>query len=227
MLESLDLGSRKIWFRPGTSDSDAIHEVLIAQAYQPHKEVAVEKGEVWLDLGANIGAFAVHCITRGADVVCFEPEPGCFELLAKNAPEARMMNIAVTAQHERKVRFWTKPNPLNHWRGTTQHVDGFVETSVHSMYAGSLPAVDGIKMDIEGGEHEILDSRLLPHCEKLCMEYHTSRDPLVKNMRRRIDYLLDRFENVVLPLGMREALNSDYTHYAPAEDGLIFAWGAL
>lgn len=69
------------------------------------------------------------------------------------------------------------------------------------MYAGCLTyqQFDGVKMDIEGSEGELIDQWLLPKCNKLVMEYHSSRDKSIENLRRRLEVLRGRFEVVSYP----------------------------
>lgn len=44
----------------------------------------IQKNEIWLDLGANIGTFSLFCLSKNAKVIAFEPEPKNFEILEKN-----------------------------------------------------------------------------------------------------------------------------------------------
>src|SRR5207344_2312360 len=85
------------WYRPGTSDENALIEVINKKAYRRGSvKFDVERGERWLDLGANIGAFALYARSKGATVECYEPMPDCFAILKKNVPKARLHNSAVT-----------------------------------------------------------------------------------------------------------------------------------
>ena len=54
-------------------------------------------------------------------------------------------------------------------------------------------------MDIEGSEGELIDQWLLPKTEKLCMEYHSSRDKSIENLKRRLGILKDKFKIVDYP----------------------------
>lgn len=75
-------------YRPHTSDERVLREVITKAAYRRTTlGFDVRPGEVWLDLGANIGAFALYCKTKRATAVCYEPDPDCFELLSLNVPE--------------------------------------------------------------------------------------------------------------------------------------------
>jgi FkbM family methyltransferase len=237
-MKLLKIGDTKIWYRPETeSDKQAIDEVLVRRAYRRVRSgFDVEPGERWLDLGANIGAFAVYCRSRAATAVCFEPEPGCFRVLTKNAGLGfTCFQQAVTASKEPTLRFVKSANPLNHYRGTTLDVQGYVELPpVANFFAGDLAKLSahstgggefsGIKMDIEGAEGPILDAWLLPRTKKLVMEYHTSRDSSVQHLKARLNQLKRRFEHVLYPSAYDKAIASGAETFRPRFDQLIFAW---
>lgn len=69
------------------------------------------------------------------------------------------------------------------------------------MHASGLAGrkFDGIEMDIGGAEAGLLDDDLIPECRKLVLEYHTSRDQSMDNLRRRLAYLKSRFRTVRYP----------------------------
>jgi len=56
--------------------------------------------------------------------------------------------------------------------------------------------VDGIKMDIEGAEFELIEQGLLPPSKKLVMEYHFSKDRSFRNFVMRMNILKKRYNNV-------------------------------
>src|SRR5271166_6051879 len=63
----------KFNIRPNTSDEKAILEVWKKNSYQ-RKEFQIEKGEKWIDLGSNIGAFSVYAGLRGCSVAAYEAD---------------------------------------------------------------------------------------------------------------------------------------------------------
>lgn len=44
----------------------------------------IEKDDIWLDLGANIGTFSLLCFKQDSKVIGFEPKPENYEILKKN-----------------------------------------------------------------------------------------------------------------------------------------------
>lgn len=237
-FEDLDGRPLDIAYRIGTresgSDLDAIQEVIERRCYRRAKiGFDVEQGEHWLDLGANIGAFAMYCRLRGATATSFEPDPECFTLLKKNTPRSwSKFNAAVSASTKRKLQFYSSPNPDNRYRGTVadQPPARYVlEREVENTWAGDLAGpwspktFDGIKMDIEGAEGPIIDKELLPPCKKLVMEYHTSRDPSAENLLRRLGILRNYFNYVKYPK-IYDGMIMERKP-APRYDQLIFCWG--
>lgn len=219
----------------GSSDEQALEEVLVKKVYRRVRMgFDVFPGERWLDLGANIGAFAVYCRQRWATAECYEPDPECFKILKLNAPSFELHNAAVTAFGTPTVEFRKSDNPENNYRGTV--IAGGVH--VPSRYVNTAPVknvrintlmgleYDGIKMDIEGSEGPLLDYAPLPRCSKLVLEYHTSRDSSVKNLKRRLAYLKKSFEVVHYPSAYDEVISARVETYAPRFDQLIFCMGA-
>lgn len=188
-------------YRPGTTDEKVAREVITNRCYRRASAgFDVEPGEHWLDLGANVGAFAVYCKIRGATAECYEPDADCFDLLVRNAVGFRCVRAAVTGRTSTTVGMWTSAVPGNHYRGTVlgslgRSVDDPIE--VPNVFAGDLVGwYDGVKMDIEGGEFDLIDRWLIPPCHKLCLEYHTSRDQSMTNLGRRLDVLRSKFVTV-------------------------------
>jgi FkbM family methyltransferase len=174
----------------------------------------VEKGETWLDLGANIGAFALYAFTRGASMVtCYEPDADNFALLLENLRQTpyKAIQAAVTASPDTALPAFRAKAEGKHSRVT-------VVAQRHMIDNGTVPNVhgaelrdqhfDGVKMDIEGSEAGLLDHNCLPVCNKLVLEYHTSRDTSAANLKRRLEYLHDRFQRVEYPSDLRKIADS-------------------
>lgn len=197
-------GGFPVYYRPDTSDERVLTEVITNHCYRKVSfDFDVEQGEKWLDLGANIGAFAVYCRLRGATAVCYEPDHDCYTLLTKNAPTFTCHNEAVTHHPRQCLPFWSSNKDDTHTRGTCfpqRMKKGSEPVEVRNFWAKRLTGTyDGIKMDIEGAEFGLIDEWLLPPCEKLVFEYHTSRDPSLENLARRLEILKEKFKEVKYP----------------------------
>lgn len=221
------------------SDLDAFNEVVERRAYRRVRDrFDVEPLERWLDLGANVGAFAFYCRLRGATADCYEPMPDCFRILKKNVGRKGfgLHNAAVTEEKTETIAIYSSKNPDNHYRGTVTPVQGYIrQRDVVNMNAGFLVACeyDGVKMDIEGAEGPIIDAEHLPKCKKLVMEYHTSRDSSVAHLHRRLEILKAHFNRVHYPRAYDLAISEwsldkspdgPYANYRPRFDQLIYCW---
>jgi FkbM family methyltransferase len=190
----------------------------------------VEEGELWLDLGANIGAFALYCRSLGAKAECYEPDPKCFRLLRLNIPEFCCRRFAITNLHKSSLQFYKGRRETDFSRATIvkgnlpEHPSGRLPNLHANFFAGRI--FDGVKMDVEGSEFGLLDDELIPCCNKLVMEYHFSREKKagVKNVMRRLEYLKRCFNNVFYPPEFdRGAAGGKFN---PHFDRFIFCWNA-
>lgn len=230
-LRSMERKGRTIVFRARTDGQASGDECILREVLDRNSYVMkgigfdVLPGERWLDLGANIGAFAIYCLEKGASVVCYEPDPECFAILQRNVPEAELHQAAVTNSRAEEIEFFTSPNETNHSRGTTRAVRGYRSLgALRNCYMGNLTDLyfDGIKMDIEGAEAGILDDQLLPKCKKLVIEYHTSRDSRVDKLASRVSFLKQRFALVKYPSEFDKAIAQGLESYKAWFDRLFF-----
>lgn len=130
-----------------------------------------------LDIGANIGAFAVWAKYRWptSSVICYEPINETFQFLQKNTENRhsiKCINAAVGSRAENaRLMYYGKSN-----RGqcgfylTPEQIEHGEQVQVIS--ASTLPQAHIIKIDTEGSEVEILsDMNQQPHVYLL--EYHS------------------------------------------------------
>lgn len=209
------------------ADEAIMKEVLGRRCYRRKSaNFDVEAGEHWLDLGANIGAFALYCRERGATVDCYEPMPDNFALLQQNAPEANCFMAAVTAEKSGTIAIHQSKSSLSHARATIlDTVHGYKAYGVvANVYAGDLMAqyFDGIKADIEGAELALLDARLIPPCKKFVFEYHSSRDGNLDHLRERLRWLELRFDHVTYSRELKRVMAGE--KIKPYYDRLVWAW---
>lgn len=202
-LRVQNIEGQSVFYRPGTSDERVLNEVIHKRCYRRVKDrFDVEAGERWLDLGANIGAFAVYCRLRGATADCYEPDVDCFSVLMRNARGFRCRNTAVTSLRVAELDYWVSKDRNNLHTGSVLKSRSGVMVphgTVNNVCADTLDSYDGVKMDIEGSEMGILDAQMLPRCHKLVIEYHSRRDPSSINLKKRLGYLKDTFDMVRYP----------------------------
>jgi FkbM family methyltransferase len=183
--------SRLIEFRDGTrihlsncpTDIATVFIVFIRRCYGD-----IAKGSVVVDIGANIGTFAIYAARSGAALVyAYEPSRESFELLCKNIDANRLrdrVNVfrtAVTDKEGDTVAFPIESSPENSI-GADQdsgNCDIVPTTTLSAILAAhQLDAVDCAKIDCEGAEYAIvLESpvQVWDGIREIKMEYHQSQ----------------------------------------------------
>lgn len=158
----------------GSENEQAIiREVFAENVYRVSPEDLSDTGQV-VDLGANIGAFAVFCVSlrEDVDVYAYEPEPHNFELLMQNAASDRVRC------HPRAVGGSRGTGHITNERGGSRLSDEGSEVEIITLEdvwdENELGRVDVLKLDVEGSETEILTSApsdLLERIAYITLEY--------------------------------------------------------
>ena len=170
----------KAYVREGTSDSFIVEEVLGGE----YNKLNIQEGDVVADFGLNIGIFACWASMRGAkEVWGYEPDEDNFELAKRNvdlngfANRCKLFNDAVVGNDDTTRRFSVnvKKNKAAHSLVTKRGRDTCIVTcrNFNTVLEEMRPTV--IKMDIEGGELEILRNLkpgILSGVREFIMEFH-------------------------------------------------------
>lgn len=176
--------------RPGTADMLAVREVILRNIYR------LPRGHLGtvVDLGAHIGAFTARVAPRCDRVLAFEAERANQEMLGQvQSPGARIevFDEAVTADGRTLELFRHPTNSGQH--SLLQHDppvvgDQMTSLSVRDVIDRSGGAIDLLKVDVEGAEHEILTDELLEATRCLIVEINEislgSRDALTERIER-------------------------------------------
>lgn len=142
-----------------------------------------------VDIGANIGTFALFAARQGANkVIAFEPNSAAHACLQRNVAGNGLEGIvharrlAVSAIAGQRVRLPVAPSPFN--RIAAEDEEGDYETvettSLARIMAKDVPGgIDLLKLDCEGGEYDILFASDAPleQVREIRMEYHCGRGP--------------------------------------------------
>lgn len=174
-LFKVDLDGVPITCREGTLDKYIVKE-------KPYAGLKIKKGDIVFDIGANIGTFAIKAVQEGAKkVYCFEPENDNFSLLQRNTKSfdnVFRVKRALVKGREANVTFYlnTKKNKGSHSmviRNGREKVE--VKTGNFFDYVNKKkPSV--IKIDIEGGEYQLLMKyKFPPFVKRLAIEFHFGR----------------------------------------------------
>lgn len=191
-----------VLLRKNTTDENCFKEVVEQKCYQHNRfGMMACEGERWLDLGGNIGAFAMYCYNKGAHCVSYEPDQENFLLLKQNlgflGDIFECHNFAVTTSKSKTLNFYKGSKSTDKYRYTIKPNSHPYKT-LPNMWVGDITEkFHGIKMDIEGSELDIIDSEfLLKQCDKLVLEYHFTKDRSMANFHNRISILKKHFDEV-------------------------------
>ncbi len=166
-------------------DAWIVKETVLDRDYERHG-AALHDGWTIVDIGAASGDFTVFAARRAPKgrVIAFEPAPDSVESLRRNVAANGLQNVEV-----RPVAVGAQAGDI------TLDVSGGVavqyRTAGRAPEVGAgrfavqcvplaevlreLPAVDFLKIDVEGAEYEMLfslDEASLGRVRRVCMEYH-------------------------------------------------------
>jgi FkbM family methyltransferase len=171
---------------------------------------AVPRDGVVLDIGANIGAFALPlaAVADRGTIHCFEPASATAARLRRNIELNGIDNIVVNecgvSDHAGPMSIWI---PETRWKGrlyntgmSSRYVgkgrQGWREESVRCirlddyLTAHELRRIDAIKLDVEGGELDVLaGARSLIHRLRPLVVMEVNRVPLAAAGRSVDDVL--------------------------------------
>jgi FkbM family methyltransferase len=200
----------KVYIREDTTDIKVIEEVLLRKVYE-QQGLAIEGSDRWLDLGGNIGTFAMLVMSRGAYVTSYEPEITNANLLTvnlnSNFPDRpfTVHQCAVSTINDEAVNLYICKGDYNKYRHTMVPVRGrqvVKVPNVHIVDVLKSKQFNAIKMDIEGAEIPILEL-LTPDdwrnfgIEKLVFEYSFDVDKSIPRFNRIIDILKQAYHKVI------------------------------
>jgi FkbM family methyltransferase len=179
-------GAVPYFIRHGTRDIGIFSEVFIVGEYEVPPAVADRLAALGrpprvLDLGGNIGLFAVSCRERWPDahVVSVVPDPKNLALLDRTASATEGIEVvrACAGCNDGSVRFVGGKFGESHVAGAESPEETIEVPCVDIFPMAQL--ADLVKMDIEGSEWEILADRRLASlpASVLVMEWHDQRCP--------------------------------------------------
>jgi len=198
--------------RPDTTDQKVIDEVIKRNVYERKKDnFFLKDAPIWLDLGGNIGTFTCKACNSGCKkVISFEPEIDNFNLLKRNikknnfSKKVTPIRAGVVAQENiKELKLYLCKGNYNKYRHTIFKKRGRQSIKIPVQNFKKILKKyrpNGIKIDIEGAEIEILES-MKPsdwpkHVTHLVFEYTFDVDPSVDRFRKIIENLKQNFEFV-------------------------------
>lgn len=150
-----------------------------------------------LDIGANIGAFALRAHNQwpNAKILCYEPMPFNLDQLRQNVSPDYGTIFPYAIRGTSGVR----EIYIGDMFVTSGFVKGPRQTSqkiaVQCMAAADLPVADLIKIDTEGSEVEILRGLNLSTTSIIMLEHHSNADAKLIKRILAADFCLRRDES--------------------------------
>jgi FkbM family methyltransferase len=200
-LEKIKLENNKyIYVRKNTTDVKVIDEILIKQVYQKQKiNFFIEPGQLWFDMGGNIGIFSIWAINQGAKTIIYEPEPENLYIMQLNLDgydNYKIIPCAISNQSGILDLYLCK-GEYNKYRHTLYKKRGRKSIKVRVLNFHdemNIYKPYGIKMDIEGSEIAILESVKSSDWKK----WNTQK--IVFEYSFDIDNSIPRFMNIIKQL---------------------------
>ena len=204
-MNLIELGDLKFYVRYGTSDEKSIREVVGRNVYQ-RKNFKIDSGELWADLGGNIGAFGILAAKLGAHVIAFEPFKESYDIYKENVRlnglenQIELFNLAVVGNGQKIAQMGVSKTG-NFWRNSLIKTPAAKKEKVFVnciKFEEAVISVDGCKMDIEGSEFEILsDLNRFKKIKKMVYEHSFDINPSLILYKKIIEGLRCIYENVL------------------------------
>jgi len=147
-----------------------------------YNHVNFEPSDVWLDIGANIGVFPVHHAHQVKEIYSFEPEGNNLYLLYENLQLNHIANCTVRA----KAVVWDDRLTADFYINLKKNKGAHSMTPTRGRQLVQVPCVNinhlisrlkpnKIKIDIEGGEYELIKAiKDFSGIKEIVFEYHTT-----------------------------------------------------
>jgi len=162
------------------ADDKFVGQRIALEKYEPYlTELMLSKikvGDVVLDIGANIGYYAVlfaDKVGKKGKVIAIEPDPINFEILQKNIKENKLFNVvavqAAAGNENKKMKiFESKENFGDHrmWEETLRPAGTSLDREAKPVFCRKLDdllkeleyqKIDFIKMDVQGFESLVIE----------------------------------------------------------------------
>lgn len=155
----------------------------------------VKDGDVVVDIGANVGAFAYSIKDRLIKkIYCVEPSNGLVETLRKNLKNMPycIVNKAISSKNEDNIDL---PNPHNIFNHVGNSYDSI--TFKKFIEDNNISNIDFLKVDCEGGEYEIFNEEnrgyIINNVKNVALEWHFLNENTIENFKIFRNYYLNGY----------------------------------
>jgi FkbM family methyltransferase len=179
------------------SDSFAalsLDEIFALKVYD-HPHCRVEKNDVVVDIGANLGFFSYYAILHEAQIVyAFEPGPNQARAILENFGDLGKIKVEQKAVSDTNGFVIFSPHTISVLSQISKSSDDQKSNSCESVNLfdyckeHNIPKINFLKLDCEGSEWQIFESLsddFIANIDKIALEYHLNTDG-------RVDFLVER-----------------------------------
>jgi len=150
------------------------------------QNVFIEKNDVVVDLGANVGLFTDYAAKKCKKVIAVEGSAQHFSCLVKNTYEnnnIEYLNANVVSEKPKNNTTWGSPSKIN-----------MTISDIFDLY--DLNYIDFLKVDIELSEYDIfesIDKNILHRIKKIAIETHddSRNEKLISDINKENFYYFD------------------------------------
>lgn len=189
------------------------HEIWIDEFYAP-TGYGIGANETVVDIGGNIGVFALWAATRAPNtrVLSFEPFPKNIEFFEMNVMESRIENVQIypwaVGKKDELRRLGVSDSWILHSLNDSEdkEEDGSIEVECKSLDTifNEVNSCGLLKLDCEGGEYEALYSasrETLGKIDRLVCEFNVidndkQNGPALSKYLESFGFRIDRFEHL-------------------------------
>lgn len=219
-LKKVTIRGKKVNFRVKIPKNELfrIKKIFSRHDYAIPKDFLINKTLIVVDVGANVGLFALYMkLIRPESIIhCFEPVPTTLELLQTNIGYMSDFHIYPFGLSNCNQKVAMALHPFNTGQNSIkftfpqseQKIEISLCDAAETMERIQLHTIDILKIDTEGCEVEILESMqsMLDGVGMVIVEYHSNKD------RRRIDQLLSQFHLIDAKVVTPEVGTLKYIH---------------
>lgn len=199
------------------------HEIWIDRIYCP-KGYEIDRGDVVIDIGGNIGVFAAFVAVQDPNikVFSFEPFPENAEYFERNISSSKLKNVTL---YQKAVAGKVGTRTLRVSDSWVAHSLGSEGSAANTIEVECVPLDDVLKetgycsllkIDCEGSEYEIFESasaNTLQKINKVVCEFHENDEGNGESLRTFFEanhFRIDAFERMDEQTGLICATNLSF-----------------
>lgn len=164
-------------------------EIFKLREYRRAEEIIKNSRNVILDIGAHAGFFTLYCraLNPKVPIICVEPEPRNIIALNEHtalnkADKVRVEPAALAAESGKRELFVSTDSSFHYLLTDNEKTDSKITVDCLTLNdllkKYRIKRIDLLKMDIEGGEYELVKNWTASEWElidRIVMEYHDYR----------------------------------------------------